>query len=164
MITSSIWNVQKTATRITYSMEERNGEISLMLEWWMHSCETKPFWICRPEARAQKNLKKMIFRFRITDENSPDISAHYEPALTIVSSAYTPDKPCKPRTEARVSIFSREPPLVLLRNTNLLRRPWILTLILASTPWMGTSLSTLSRRSDSTYSGETYFAFISLDI
>ena len=79
---------------------------------------------CRPaEARAQKNLKKMIFRSRIMDENSLDISAHYEPALAIVSSAYTPDKPCKPRTEARVSIFSREPPLVLLRNTNLLRRP-----------------------------------------
>ena len=52
----------------------------------------------------------MIFRSRITDENSLDISAHCEPALAIVSSAYTPDKPCEPRTEARVSIFSREPP------------------------------------------------------
>ena len=46
-----------------------------------------------PEAKAQQNLKKMIFRSRITDENSPGISVYYEPpdsyepALTLVSSA-----------------------------------------------------------------------------
>ena len=67
-----------------------------------------------PESRAQQNLKRMIFRSRITDENAPDISAHYEPDLPIVSSAYTPDKPGTPRTEprrtAKVSIFSRDRP------------------------------------------------------
>ena len=48
------------------------------------------------------------------DAISRGISAYYEPVLTLVSSAYTPDKPGKPRTEARhtakVSIFSRDRP------------------------------------------------------
>ena len=48
------------------------------------------------------------------DAISRGISAYYVPALTLVSSAYTPDKPGKPRTEARhtakVSIFSRDRP------------------------------------------------------
>jgi hypothetical protein len=67
-----------------------------------------------PEAKAQQNLKKTIFRSRIMDAISRGISAYYEPVLTLVSSAYTPDKPGKPRTEARhtakVSIFSRDRP------------------------------------------------------
>ena len=56
----------------------------------------------------------MIFRSRITDENASDFTAHCEPALTVISSVCIPDKPGKPRAEARrtatVFMFSRHLP------------------------------------------------------
>jgi hypothetical protein len=94
----------------SYSMEERNGKRYRMLQRLMHSCETKPFAVLTRDPR-RANVKKMIFRSRITDENAPNISTYYESALTLVSSAYTPDKHGTARTKARrtakLSIFSR---------------------------------------------------------
>ena len=89
--------------------------------------------VCFPEAKAQRHLKKRwsFVPELLTDENSPDISAHCEAALTPVSSAYTPDEPGKPRTEARLtakvfSIFARDRPGFVVQYEPLaLRRPWI---------------------------------------
>ena len=146
-----------------------------MINWWLNldrfeQAAKMTELICRPDARAHKNLKKIIFRSRITDENSLDISAHHEPALTIVSSAYTPDKPCKPRTEARVSIFSREPPGLATQYERLAHALNIDPDISFDSLDGNAIVNSLEKAgfnlffTPDEWPGETYFAFISLDI
>jgi hypothetical protein len=38
----------------------------------------------------------VIHRSRIADENSEDVSAHYEPVFLTVSTAYTPERQGNP--------------------------------------------------------------------
>jgi hypothetical protein len=45
-----------------------------------------------PEANIQVNLLAAISRSQITAEHSANIGAQYEPVLTTVSTAYTPEK------------------------------------------------------------------------
>lgn len=68
-----------------------------------------------PEARALCEMQSAIRRSSVTDENSDTVRAHYEPVMTTVSTAYTPEKRGRPskdvgnnvRSVANVNLFGR---------------------------------------------------------